>query len=258
MHLAFRNNGRAAYSRVDLIAALGAVALLGTVGLSGLASSAVRSDSALCGNNLRQVGRAFHMWASDHGGQNPWWVHYNDGGSYIPGGGPQPPGGLLNIPGLGPVPAGLRYNAWVQLTYISQELRNPSLLVCPADRTKTRAKTFSNNPTNGLFAPAFQNRANSYLIGTHAMVQWPSEILSGDRSLKEDSANASCSANIGPVSSINVIQGSAPGWTSDLHPDGGNLLANDGHVEFLSAAGLGPYFAPGGEENGAIHFLKPN
>ena len=247
-----------AYSRLDLLVAIATIALIGMVGLSVLGSSAVRSDSAVCANNLRQIGRAFNMWASDHGGQNPWWVHYNEGGSFIPFNGPPPPGGLLNVPGIGPVPAALRNNSWLQMAYIGPELQNAALLVCPTDRTKFRAKEFSNNSTNGLFSPNFQNRGNSYLIGLHGISQYPSSMLSGDRSLKEDIASTGCTANVGTAAGIIVFPPSPAGWSSDLHPDGGNLLSYDGHVEFLSATGRVPYFAPGPEENAAIHFLKPN
>ena len=93
---------------------LAGVGLLGSLGLSVLANTGERSDLVVCGNNLRQVGRAFHMWASDHGGENPWWTSYADGGSYVPFG-PPPPGGVINVPGYGSAPAALRANAWVQL-----------------------------------------------------------------------------------------------------------------------------------------------
>ncbi|HKQ39521.1 MAG TPA: hypothetical protein VJ063_15700, partial [Verrucomicrobiae bacterium] len=222
MRLKQTDNHSAGFSRADLLICLAAVALLGTVAISVPGTSMERSDSAICANNLRQIGRAFQMWASDHGGQNPWWVHYNDGGSFI--GGQPPPGNLLNVPGLGPSPAALRNNTWVQFAYVGQELQTPAVLVCPADRSKVRATSFSNNSSNGLFSANFQNRANSYLIGAHAVSQWPSSLLSGDRSLKEHFVNSSCSANLGVASGISMVPPSAPGWTSDLHPTGGNLL----------------------------------
>ena len=256
MHSQLRKEVTSGYTRVDLLFAIATVALLGTVGLSVPGSSAVRSDSAVCANNLRQIGRAFQMWATDHGGQNPWWVHWTDGGSFVTSTGAQPPGGLLNVPGLGPVPASLRNNTWFQFGFVSPELQTPAILLCPTDRSKVRAKTFSNNPADGFYALSFQNRAHSYLIGTHAVAQVPSSMLSGDRSLKESFINGSCSANVGSVFGISTSPFSY-GWTSDLHPDGGNLLANDGRVEFLSAPGQAAFFAPAPDENGAIHFLKP-
>src|SRR5687768_14142574 len=123
MRLKRYNKSQGAFTRVELLFALVSVSLLGALGLSVLGGTAARSDLAVCANNLRQVGRAFHMWASDHGGENPWWTSYGDGGSYVRAGGPPPPGGVLNVPGFGPVPAAVRNNAWMQFAFINQELQ---------------------------------------------------------------------------------------------------------------------------------------
>ena len=236
--------------------ALTSVALLGAVGFSALANANTRSDLAVCASNLRQVGRAFHMWASDHGGENPWWVSFSDGGSYIKPGGPQPPGGVFNVPNAGPLSVNLRNNPWLQFAFINQELRTPALLACPAHRLNRRAETFSNEPTNGYFHFEMQNRATSYFIGLHAFSQSPSSMLSGDKSILPDTLNQSCSANVGLASMIE-LDGSVQGWGDFLHPKAGNILVNDGHVEELSAAGLSAFLSGRGEENGATHFMKP-
>ena len=257
MYLESRKYDCAAYTRGDLLAVLGAVGLLGTIGLSGLASSAVRSDSAVCGNNLRQVGRAFNMWTSDHGGENPWWVSYIDGGSYVRPGTPVPP--MIDVPGAGPLPSALHANAWFQFAFISQELTTPAVLVCPTDRTKTRAQEFSNNSGRGYFAVAFQNNATSYFIGAHSISLFPSAMLSGDRSLKEENFNSGCPANMGVMSSMILGTPSFPvrrTWSSNLHPSGGNLLLNDGRVEEFSDDGLTKFLTV--PISSATHFLKPN
>ena len=255
MQRKLRIRSRQAFTRVELLIALASVGLLGTVGISVLASSAIRNDSAVCANNLRQVGRAFHMWASDHGGENPWWTSYTDGGSYVRPGGPPPPGGILNVPGMGPVPAALRGNAWVHFAYIGPELRNAGALVCPTDRTKVRAQDFSSS-TGGYFSLPFRDRATSYFIGMHAVSLFPSSMLGGDRSIRETSVDANCVVNVGPLSMLFLV-GGARGWNTDLHPGGGNILANDGRVEELSADGLTRFLGPNGDDNGSTHFQKP-
>ena len=250
------------FTRIELLAVLAAIGLLSALGVSVLASTAVRNDIAVCANNLRQVGRAFRMWASDHGGENPWTVSYTDGGCYIRPSGPLPPGGILNVPGAGPVPAGARNNAWFHFAFVSQELRTPEPLVCPTDRTKVRARTFSNNSTDGYFFIGMRDRATSYIIGPHAVSQAPWSMLSGDRTLKEDFVNSTCSANLGTVSGISLVPRPPPasfsGWNPGLHPNGGNLLSNDGRAEFISATGLYTYLGATFEENGSLHYLKPN
>ena len=256
MHLRYYERHPAAFTRVELIVMLASIALLGTVGISVLANSAVRNDSAVCANNLRQVGRAFHMWASDHGGEHPWWTGYTDGGGYIGFNEPVPP--TINVPGAGPLPSPLRINPWFHFGFVSQELRTPAVLVCPTDRAKTRAETFSNNPTNGYFALNFQNRATSYFIGAHALSTAPSAMLSGDRSLKED-AFGNCPVNMGNISRIE-LNGLPKSWNTDLHPSGSNLLLNDGRVEEFSSDGLNWFLDPrgGGEIVGNTHIVKPN
>lgn len=256
MRLEFREHISGAYTRVDLIIALTTIVLLATVGFSVLGNTAVRSDVIVCANNLRQVGRAFNMWASDHGGENPWWVSYAEGGGYIRFNEPTP--ASINVPGGGPLPSALRNNPWFHFGFISQELRTPQVLVCPADRPKTRAQEFSNNSSQGYFSPNFQNHATSYFIGAHAVSLFPSAMLSGDRSLKEDAFAASCVVNVGGLSRIDM-DGSPPGWTSDLHPGGGNILANDGRVEELSPGGLSKFLVPAvGDDLTSTHLLKPN
>ncbi|HKQ39834.1 MAG TPA: hypothetical protein VJ063_17275 [Verrucomicrobiae bacterium] len=252
MRLKLCNTSRDAFTRGELLIVLASVGLLSTVGLSLLAHTSNQSDLTVCANNLSQVGRACHMWASDHGGENPWWVSYRDGGNYVRS--DEPPPSTINVPGAGPMPTALRGNAWFQFGFISEELRTARVLVCPADRAKTRAEEFSNSVTKGYFATIFQNRATTYFIGAHAFNLAPSAMLSGDRSLKEDGFG-SCPVNLGNISRIQ-LDSTAKSWTTDFHPGGGNLLLNDGRVEPLSNDGLN-WFLSSSQSAGNTHILKP-
>src|SRR5688500_17746976 len=254
MHREIGNKSSDAFTRIELLIVLTSVVLLGTVGLSVLGNTAARNATVVCANNLRQVGRAFNMWASDYGGENPWWVHHTEGGSYVRFNEPPPP--TINVPGAGPRPSALRINPWFHFGFVSQELRTPSVLVCPTDRAKARAEVFSNNPTNGYFALAFQNRSTSYFIGIHALALAPSAMLSGDRSLKED-AFGNCPVNVGTISRIE-LNGFPKSWNTDLHPTGGNLLLNDGRVEEFSSDALTWFLDPRGQTAGNTHIVKPN
>lgn len=228
--------------------------LLSVFAVSVAGSAVWHNNLILCANNLRQVGRGFNIWASDHQGENPWWVPYTEGGSLIPPNQPTP--ALINVPGLGPAPALLRQNAWVQFAFISQELRIAGALVCPADRGKLRAQNFLG--TNGYFSAGFQDRATSYIIGLHAFRLYPNSILSGDRTIKESGGNVGCSANI--RSTFWVPRSSPSGWQPGLHPSGGNLLLNDGHVEGLSEPGLAGFLsltATSELDPRSEHILKP-
>jgi hypothetical protein len=166
---------------------------------------------------------------------------------------------VINVPGAGPLPSALHNNAWFQFAFISQELPTPAVLVCPTDRARTRAQEFSNSSAHGYFAVAFQDNATSYFIGAHAISLFPSAMLSGDRSLKEDDVGPCLPVNMGPMSSIILGTPGLPRartWSNNLHPSGGNLLLNDGRVEGFSAEGLTKFLTV--QVSSASHFLKPN
>ncbi|HKQ36618.1 MAG TPA: hypothetical protein VJ063_00995 [Verrucomicrobiae bacterium] len=243
------------FTRVEVAIVLASVTLIGATGFTVLGDTRERSERVVCANNLRQIGRAFNMWASDHGGENPFWTHYEDGGTYFPSGGTPPPGSVYNIPGIGRLPAALRNNAWFHFAVINQELRTPAVLVCPSEQNKVRGKDFSSR-SEGYLSSTHQDRATSYLVGLHALQQYPSSILSGDRTLRADSFNTVCNANVGVASYIS----SRSGWVSGLHNGSGNLLLNDGHVEELSNAGLGAFLNPpfpANEDSPSHHFIQP-
>ena len=244
------------FTRIELAAVLAAVSLIGAMGLTVLGDNRERSERVVCANNLHQVGRAFHMWASDHGGENPFWTSYRDGGSLIRSGDPLPPGGVFTIPGVpGIWLASLRNTAWLQFAFINQELPAPAVLLCPSEQNRVRAQDFSSTPSKGYLSSNFRDRATSYIIGLHAMDQYPSSILSGDRTLREEGTDSSCNANVGVVSRISGTSG----WLPFLHNGSGNVLLNDGRVEKLSTSGLVKFLQPPAPDAPAQghHYIKP-
>jgi hypothetical protein len=76
-----RPASRRAFSRLDLVMVIATLALLGAITLPVLASSKVRGEQAMCFNNLRRIGHAFHLWANDHGERNPWVTPVSEGGT---------------------------------------------------------------------------------------------------------------------------------------------------------------------------------
>jgi hypothetical protein len=253
MEIQSQTKAQCAFTRIELAIVLACVTLISAMGLTVLGDNRERSERVLCANNLRQIGRAFHMWASDHGGENPFWTHYNDGGSYFQAGSSPPFGNLYNIPGIGRLPAGLRNNAWFQFLFINQELGTPAVLVCPSEQNKLRAQDFSSANSKGLLSPAYQHKATSYFIGFHALQQHPSSMLSGDRNLRSEGQDSSCNANVGSVDYVR----STSFWFPFLHNGAGNLLLNDGRVEELSSAGLTKFLTPDTFNVQTHHFSNP-
>src|SRR2546423_14524517 len=104
-----------AFTRIELLFCMLGVAVIVLPAVSLLASNKSESQRAVCFNNLRQIGRAFHVWGSDYQDQMPWQVPYGSAGGTLYG-----PGGL---PG----------NAFWHYSWISNQLGSPKILVCPAD-----------------------------------------------------------------------------------------------------------------------------
>lgn len=109
-----------------------------------------------CANNLRQIGLAFRTWAIDHDGQFPFNVSTNAGGSRE----------LCAAGGDGfDLNAALHFKALANGT----ELIAPRFLICPRDRARKAASTFSQLKLEDL---TYRLRA-----GTNISETSPAEVL---------------------------------------------------------------------------------
>ena len=95
--------GIAAFSRAELFFCLAALALLFAAILPGAALSGRRSDHITCIDNLRRIGKGFHVWAFEHQDGNPWTVPVTSDGTAL--------SGHLSKPG----------NAWFEFAAVSNE-----------------------------------------------------------------------------------------------------------------------------------------
>jgi len=235
-----RNHG---FTRLELVFAVLGFALVGLPAISLLGSSQSESQRAVCFNNLRRIGRAFHVWSADHGNLFPWGVEWGpDGGSYEQ-------------------PGGLKANAWYQFTWISNQLGSPKFLVCPADAGASKvARTWGTSAADGGFLQAsYQGHALSYFIGLHSLPSSGASLLSGDRNFKASIAGLSCPFAGGGVASGLLPNDPSVQWTNAVHGTVGNLLFGDGSVQFSDSAGLQEIVRNSGGNNitPSIHFLPP-
>jgi len=234
-----RNRGRAhGFTRADLLACVAVLVLLIALALPGLATLRRDSSHAVCVNNLRQIGRAFHVWGQDYNGRLPFRVMNTEGG-------------LRGHPLLG--------NLWFDFAWISNHLASPRVLACPADVQKKAA------PDWGAFlSPAFRNAGVSYflqmdagyalgfVVGPEAA---PMHLVSGDRNIVPD-GRASCSVGLQDVAALRSRPVTSPFWTNQVHGLWGNLLLFDGQVRtagYHTATNL----AAQGDDNGVLHLLIP-
>jgi hypothetical protein len=95
--------------------------------LPALSQAKGRALEINCQNNMKQIGLAFRMWAIDNGGQFPFNISTNKGGT-------------LELCAAGP--DGFDRNAAFHFQVMSNELSTPKILVCPADKKKQAALDF--------------------------------------------------------------------------------------------------------------------
>lgn len=226
------NKPESAFSRADLLCCLCAAMLLVALGGSLLASNKSESQRVICFNNLRQIGRAFHIWASDHQDLLPW-----NFPTRPPDGGTQFPPSLLG-------------NAWFQYSYISNQLGAPKLLVCPADGVKKIANNWSSTPAGGFLHVNYRANAISYPIFLHSLANSPSSWLSGDRNFRVDSPYTSCS--VGLTGCFALDRGGIGTWTNALHGFAGHLLFMDGSTHFASPAEFQQLLSSSAQDDGGI------
>jgi prepilin-type processing-associated H-X9-DG protein len=233
---------RDAFTRWELLFVLATLAGLGAVTWPALAHTKPRADLVVCANNLRLVGRAEQMWASDHGDSFPWRVPISNGGS-----------------------EGHRFSsrAWFHYYFMSNEIATASILVCPADPQKRPATDFSNTPPYGFLQ--LGDGAVSYFIGLDACLSitpaegWSpiSSALAGDRHVFVDQSYSSqlCSTRIYKSAGILGPPASSARWTNAVHGTVGNILFVDGQVSLTSTSRVAAAIAPTGNDNGMMHIL---
>jgi len=217
-----------------------------------------RSAQIVCITNLKEVGLGWLSWVHDHDAIDlPFRTPVTNRGNF----------GLTE-------PS--RNSAWWQYAFLSNELVNPRILVCPVDRnvglSRVIATTWSAaKAQRSLQAEGFKDRAVSYTIGLDS--RWagtpktssfenPEQILGTDRNILFDGQDGGCSSAVGEAffKRVSGKDGQNPpardGWTNAIHGLRGNVLALDGSVQQTSTNELRAFFDRS-DDNGRIHFLVP-
>jgi prepilin-type processing-associated H-X9-DG protein len=190
-----------------------------------LAKAKAKAQRINCVNNLKQVGLAFRIWASDNGDRFPMRV-------------PNSEGGTANS-------LGYTVSNYVHFAVLSNELSTPKVVVCPSDERNAR--------TNFLVPPAAMadfrdNTAVSFFIGQDADETMPSMFLSGDRNIYGPQTQPAANNGYGnsPATpagarvalTTNVATLNNVGWTDKMHQRQGNVLLADGSVQQWSTSKL--------------------
>jgi len=198
-------NSRRAFSFVDLLMIMAALAGITFLVLPVIARRHARSSKISCTNNLKQVGLAYRQWAIDNGDKFPMSVSVTNGGT-------------MELAENGIV--------WLTFAVMSNELNTPKILFCPKETNPKRviATTFAQFVAVGQTGAPFAGNTNvSYFVGLDADETRPDTILSGDDNFLVSGAE--------PKSGVLLLwTNSQVAWTKDRHVNQGNLALADGSV----------------------------
>ncbi len=184
---------QAAFTLLDLIFVFCILMLLAGILLPRLARTNGRPGRVLCVNQLKNIGLAFRTFASDNSSQFPMALATENGGS----------SNYLGTPNILP-----------HFKSLSNELSTVDSLRCPL---------YTKSDYRRLNWATVAEKNLDYFVGVNALADNPAHIVSGDRFLKSDA----------PYSNyvVNLIANSSVQWLPKPHPNSGNVVFSDGHVE---------------------------
>ncbi len=232
------------------------VALLGLfILLPAISKPTAKAPRINCVNNLKNIGLAWRIYATDNNGLYPWQAAATNRSAFVPTNNASAPGAAL----------GPAQGAAAIFALVTNELSTPKILVCPSDTKRFRLKT---NSFAFLMAPAqapVRDRAISYFIGTSASEEEPQSVLGGDRNLAggpfspdTKTPPSQVALRIPYATATNVAAMNSAIWTQDLHQGVGNLLLGDGSVQQVSSGRMREQFRDAATTPGTdLDFIWP-
>lgn len=196
-----------AFTVVELMIVVLIVAVLILLLLPVTGGSRQKPMRIQCVNNLKQIGLGFRIWQQDNA---VYPMQFKTNGFD------------------GPTYANQR-QMFIYFQCLSNELTNPKLVTCPADKKRTAAINFE---------AGFDSSHVSYFAGLDADEAVPMTLLAGDRNIEVKGTLPRNGVLEITTNQVLNLTNTTVNWTKEIHQNAGNVLFADSHVEQLTSAKL--------------------